>query len=114
MGNANAQIDTCISSLEPPLRGIATRLRSLLDAGLGPASATIWHGHPVWMAGRTPLAGFKAYAKHVTLMIWHGQGIDDPSGRLTTNANMGTLKLAFPADLDADAVSGWLASAHPA
>ena len=118
MGNANAQIDTridtYISELEPPLRDIATRLRSLLDAGLGFEGATIWHGHPVWMAAKTPLAGFKAHTRHVTLMIWHGHGIDDPSGRLTTNAHMGTLELAVPADLDADAIAGWLASAHPA
>jgi hypothetical protein len=114
MAKRNAPIDTYISALEPPMRDIATRLRSLLDAGLGHAGATIWHGHPVWMAGKAPLAGFKAYAKHVTLMIWHGHGIDDPTGRLTTNAHMGTLKLASPADLDADAVSGWLSSAHQA
>ena len=46
-------------------------------------------------------------------MIWHGEGIDDPSGRLATNTHMGTIKLACPGDVDAAAVSGWLGSAHP-
>jgi hypothetical protein len=114
MAKKNAPIDTYIGALEPPLRDIAKRLRTLLDAGLGDAGARIWHGHPVWLAGRAPLAGFKAHTKHVTLMIWQGRGIDDPTGRLTTNTHMGTLKLALPADLDADAVPGWLASAHGA
>lgn len=110
--DTHPDIDDHLAALGAPARGIATQLRSLLDAALPDAEARLWHGHPVWMAGRQPLAGFKAHSGHVTFMIWHGGPVDDPAGRLAIGPHMATVKLRADDDVDAPAFAGWLHAAH--
>ncbi len=107
-------IDDYLDSLAEPARGIAAQLRSLVDAALPDADAKLWHGHPVWMAGRKPLAGFKAYTAHVTFMIWHGRPIAGDTARLESGPHMATVKVRTAADIDPTAFAGWIRAAHAA
>jgi hypothetical protein len=97
-------------TVQPPLRPIVERLTELLDAGLPGAEGTVWHGHPVWKAGAAPVAGFKAFTAWVTLLLWQGQRIDDPSGTLTPSGagQMASIKIASLAEIDEAAINAWL------
>lgn len=110
----HADIDEYLESLENPSRDIGDELRTILDDVLGNATGTLWHGHPVWLSGKKPLAGFKAYASSVTFMIWHGNPISDATGRLRSNAHMATVKLASTSDIDRRTFQRWLRTAHAA
>jgi hypothetical protein len=107
-------IDDYLDSLAEPARGIGAQLRSLVDAALPDADAKLWHGHPVWMAGMKPLAGFKAYTAHVTFMIWNGSPIADDSARLEQGPHMATVKVRAAADIDRTTFAGWIRAAHAA
>lgn len=90
---------------------ICAELERVLNAALERATGTIWHGHPVWMIGKTPVAGFKASSKFVTFMIWRGQEIDAPLSP-TGSFSMAVAKPASVDAIDADAYTGWLRSAE--
>lgn len=107
MTTATATVDDYIAGLEEPLSSVARTLRDHLDANLAGTEGHIWHGHPVWMAGKNPVAGFKAYPKHVTLMLWRGQDITEdlaPAG----SDRMATLKITNPAELHGPTLRQWL------
>lgn len=108
-----ATIDEYVHELDPTLSEVATVLADSLTAGLPGAEGVVWHGHPVWMDGKTPVAGFKAAATWVTLLLWQGRRIDDPSGRLaaTGSAQMASARFASVDDVDPAQLRGWLAQA---
>lgn len=54
---ASTPVTTYVAGLAPPLREVAERLVEVLDAGLEGRDGVMWHGHPVWMDGKTPVAG---------------------------------------------------------
>lgn len=93
------------AGLEVPFAEIARSLTAQLDAALPDATGQVWHGHPVWMRGKEPIAGFKAYPRWVTFMIW-GE-VDDPSGTLEQGPRMATVKLTAADQLDD--ISRWVA-----
>lgn len=103
-------IDEYISSLSDDLQPVGQRLTEIIAEGLPGAEGVIWHGHPVWMSGRTPVAAFKAHTSHLTFMIWKGQEITDRSGRLhaSGSATMADLKVTSIEDIDADLFLNWL------
>ena len=107
---ASTPVTTYVAGLAPPLREVAERLVEVLDAGLEGRDGVMWHGHPVWMDGKTPVAGFKAYGAYVTLMLWQGQRIDDATGRLTASgsAQMASTKIATVDDIEESSISSWL------
>ncbi len=107
---AASTIDEYRTTVPAPLTGVADTLRDLLEAELAGAEGSVWHGHPVWRIGSTPVAGFKAHRSHVTLMLWRGAEIDDPSGRLerSGSSTMASVKLASTADIDPPTVRSWL------
>lgn len=107
---ASTPVATYVAGLAEPLREVAERLVEIFDESLPGRDGAMWHGHPVWMDGKTPVAGFKAYTSYVTLLLWQGQRIDDPTGRLSASgsAQMASTKIATVADLEADSVAGWL------
>lgn len=107
---ASIPVSTYVAGLAEPLREVGGRLVEILDSGLVGREGVMWHGHPVWMDGKTPVAGFKAYSSYVTLMLWQGQRIEDPTGRLAAagSAQMASTKIATVADLEADTVLSWL------
>lgn len=61
----------------------------------------------------TPIAGYKAYSSHVTLMLWRGADIDDPTGRLQRSGppGMASVKLRGVDDVDEAALRSWLRQA---
>lgn len=109
-----ATIDDYIAGLEAPNNIIAEALRAHLDTGLPDAVSQVWHGHPVWMIGNTPIAGFKAYPKYVTLMLWRGQSINDDTETLAPSGSgdMATLKIADTDGFDGEALDDWLRQAR--
>ena len=110
----HTDIDDYLGSVTEATRGIGSELRAVLDDALPKADGTIWHGHPVWMSGKAPLAGFKAYSTHVTFMIWHGKPISEPTGRLQSGTHMATVKIRSAAEIDRRAFRSWLLAAHAA
>ncbi|MFB2555243.1 DUF1801 domain-containing protein [Herbiconiux liangxiaofengii] len=94
------------------LRSICEALTAVLDENLERAQATVWHGHPVWMIGSTPVAGFKAASKWVTVMLWRGQDIDAPGLTPTGSSRMGSLKVSALGELDPEALGAWLRAAE--
>jgi hypothetical protein len=107
-------VDEYISALATGERVVAERLQELLDEQLPEATAQLWHAHPVWMAGSTPIAGFKAYPKYVTLMLWGGKRMSDPSSRLEASAgttDLASVKFAHVDEIDDDLVRDWLSQA---
>jgi hypothetical protein len=84
-------------------------LRELLDANLPQATGRVYHGHPIWLVDKTMVAGFKAYTSYVTFMLWDGQDVDDPTGRLQPGARrMASVKLRDESDVDTAAFTSWL------
>jgi hypothetical protein len=103
-------IDEYIAALEEPLASIAKSLRSSLDKGLPELTAAVWHGHPVWMRDRTPIAGFKAYPRYVTVMLWRGGEIVDPTGQLMPagTGQMTAIRYRSVGEIDHTQVVSWL------
>jgi hypothetical protein len=105
-----ATVDDYIEALPEPLRETAERAREVIAGELG--DGVIWHGHPVWMIGTTPVALLKAYATYVTFGLFQGQLVEDPSGRLEPAARlMAAVRLRAAADVDESLFSGWLREA---
>jgi hypothetical protein len=106
-------IDAYLDGLDPAQREIADALVPVLEESATDAVGQVWHGHPVWLIDGTPVAGFKAYPRYVTFMIWGGHLIADESGRLERGARMGTVKLSSVDEVDAELFSQWLQQADP-
>lgn len=109
-----ATIEEYIATLGSPNNAIAAALRSHLDTGLPDAVGQLWHGHPVWMMDKTPIAGFKAYPKYVTFMLWRGQSINDDTEALAPSGSgdMATLKISDTESFDGEALDDWLRQAR--
>ncbi len=110
----HSNINRYLADLPPATRRIGKELRAVIDSALPDATASIWHGQPVWMRDKSPLAGFKAYSTYVTFMIWNGKSISDSTGRLQPGSRVATVKLHAPSDIDHEAFTGWLKAAHDA
>jgi hypothetical protein len=104
-----ATVDEYLDSLPDDLATLGRTLRAQLDAALPRSEGQIWHGHPVWLSAKTPVAGFKAYPAYVTLLLWRGQEIEDPSGRLEAAGagTMSSVKLRSGSDLDLPLQADW-------
>jgi hypothetical protein len=103
------------AALAGPLQDVAERLTALIDAGTTAGERSLegklWQAQPVWMQGRTPVIGFKAFPRWVTLMIWNRDGspaVSDASGTLEAGPRMATRKFASAADLDNDLIASWV------
>ncbi|MGI8404305.1 MAG: DUF1801 domain-containing protein [Thermomicrobiales bacterium] len=97
-------IEEYIESLAESLREIATQLRPLMDKEFPKATGKVWHGHPMWMVGKHPVAGFKAYTSYVTYMIWRGQEHSEAA----VPRDMASHKLASVADIEEVQAADWL------
>lgn len=99
-----ADVDRSVEGLAEPVRAIAERTRSVVDAALPDVPAGLWHGHPAWSTGapgKGPVCLVKAYAGYVTLGFWKGQALTDPSGRLEAGSReMASAKLRSLDDID--------------
>lgn len=104
-------VDEYVEALAGALGVIAARARGVIEAALG--EGRVWHGHPVWFAGATPVVLIKAYSSYVTFGLFQGQLIADASGRLEPGAReMASLRLRSVADIDETLFTGWLRQVH--
>ncbi|GAA3591256.1 hypothetical protein GCM10022198_13910 [Klugiella xanthotipulae] len=102
-------LDDYIAALDPAQQEISVALRSLLDSALPEAAGQLWHAHPVWLLARAPVAGFKAYPRYVTFMIWNASPIVDTSGTLVPGPRMATARFTSISDIDEKSIRNWLA-----
>ena len=73
-----AAIAQYTKSLAPPHAAVCKTLHREIDAALPSATSKLWHAIPVWFVGEHPVVGYKATAKHVTLLFWNGQAFGEP------------------------------------
>lgn len=99
-----------LAGLPEHQRALASELVTLLDTGLPETTGQLWHGHPVWLAEKQPIAGFKGFPRYLTFMLWQGQKINDDSGLLTPSgsAQMAVLKLSGLEELNSELLSSWI------
>lgn len=102
-----------ISAQPQPVCDIGHVVAGIVDEELPDATASLWHGHPTWRHGRAPVAQVKAYTRHVTLGVWRGAAVEDPSGRLVAGGGeqMASVKLRTLDDVDPELFAGWLRQA---
>jgi hypothetical protein len=104
-------VDEYLGGLPAEQANIASILRIHLTAGLPDAQEELWHGHPVWMIGRDAIAGFKAFPRWVTLLLWHPAKISDPNRLLTPSGGAGSLlalKLVGTESVDSAQLDRWI------
>ena len=106
-------VDEYLAKVPDPLRDVATAARRVIDEALPAAAGSVWHGHPVWKVGSTPVALLKAYPAYVTFGLFQGQDVADPSGRLVaTSRRMAVVKLRAVDEIDATLFDSWLRQAE--
>jgi hypothetical protein len=91
---------------------VAERLAERLERGLPDAEGRIWHGHPVWMDGANPVAGYKAFPKWVTVLFWKGQLFTGSAGLTPSGSGqLASVKVTALAELDTLPLDDWVARA---
>ena len=95
-----------VSELQAAVTGI-------LDGELPEATTKLYHGIPVWCVGDEPTIGLKPAKAHLSVLFFRGQRIGDATGDLVASGSfeMASVKLASAADLDEDALRGWVQAA---
>ena len=104
-------VDEYLDTLPTEHQKIAAILREHLTAGLPETKEQLWHGHPVWMSGKDPIAGFKEYPRWVSLLLWKPSKISDPDNLLTPSGGTGsvlTLKLTDADNVDTVQLDRWI------
>lgn len=94
--------------LDDALGTIAETLQQHIDDGLPGAEGRVWQGHPVWLKGKDPIIGYKAFPRWVTFMIWNPE-VSDPTGELTAGNRMSTVKYESADQIDTNALDTWIA-----
>jgi hypothetical protein len=85
----------------------------ILDSELPDATSKLYHGIPVWCVGDQPTVGLKPAKAHLSVLFFRGQRIADATGALVASGSfeLASVKLASAADLDEDALRGWVRAA---
>ncbi|ROQ39888.1 hypothetical protein EDF46_1523 [Frondihabitans sp. PhB188] len=109
---SDAKVSAYLDAQPPELADVGSVLRDVLDTSLVRAEGTLWHGHPVWMIGKTPVAGFKAYPKYVTLLIWRAAELPAHEGLQLNASGLGSTKLSSSAAISRAHLSALLAEAE--
>src|SRR5688572_25707525 len=107
-----ATVDAYVDAQSDPMKEVARALVASIDgASLG--SRAVWYGHPVWSLGPQPADGpvvyIKAYTRHVTLGFWNVDAIIDERRIKVGGNNMGSVKVAEAAAVQALPVATWIA-----
>jgi hypothetical protein len=98
-------------SLPPNLKATCRALQVQIEESLPKATSKIWHAMPVWFVGETPVVGYKAAAKHVTLLFWNGQAFSDPTLVPAGKYKAAQIKYQAVADIDVKRLKHWLKKA---
>ena len=85
----------------------------ILDGELPEATTKLYHGIPVWCVGDEPTIGVKPAKAHLSVLFFRGQRIADATGTLVGSGSfeMASVRLASAADIDEDALRGWVRAA---
>ena len=94
--------------LDDALGTVAETLQRHIDDTIQGAEGKVWQGHPVWLRGKDPVVGYKAFPRWVTFMIWN-PAVPDPTGTLTEGPRMSTIKYSSVDQIDPNALDTWLA-----
>lgn len=110
-------VEEYLEDLAEPFRQVGERMRTIIDLALPESPAALWHGAPTWSLGpapgRSPICHLTARPRYLTFGLWHGQDIDDPSGRLEPGARrMASVKLHTMEDVDEVMFDLWLRDAR--
>jgi hypothetical protein len=109
--SSDATITRYSAALSPGLKAICRVLQAQIDEHLPRATSKIWHAMPVWFVGESPVLGFKASTKHVTLLFWNGQAFEDsllvPAGKYKA----AQIKYMDASEIDEKKLRHWLRKA---
>ena len=108
-------VESYLASLAGPTREVVDALVDVIEAALPHARSLVWDGHPVWSLdapGTAPVCMVTATPAGVTLGLFRGHEVDDPSGRLVAPAGTIAHVTFRTADsVDPAVVADWLAQA---
>ena len=106
-------IDGFFAKQPPPLRAIATELRTIIEATVPTAASSIKWGMPFFSVDGKMVCAIGAHKAHVNLILaGPPNAFADPKGRLTGEAKGGRhLKLTSVAELPRKEVQGWVRTA---
>lgn len=112
--NPDQAVTGYVNGLAEPLRAVAASLQTIIDGAVSSAEGRVWQGHPVWLIGKQPVVGFKAFPRYVTVMFWK---VADTSGgspgfELVAGPRMSTVKVAAVDQLDDAAIVTWVQRAE--
>jgi hypothetical protein len=109
-------VEEYLSAQPQPVCDIGHALAVLVGEALPEARPSLWHGHPTWKLGKAPAVLVKAYTRHVTLALWRGSQVTDPSGRLVPSGaqQMAAVKLRAVDEVDPELFADWLRQARDA
>lgn len=104
------------AAIDGDLQEVAEQLTDLIETNLVGLEGKLWQAQPVWMDGKTPVIGFKAFPRWVTLMIWNRDGapaVEDATGTLESGPRMSTRKFSREEEIDGALVAGWIRQVSP-
>ncbi len=106
-------IDDFFAKQPPPLRAIATELRSIIEATVPGASSSMKWGMPFFSVDGKMVCAIGAHKAHVSLILsGPPNAFADPKRRLTGEAKGGRrLNLTSVAELPRKEVQGWVRTA---
>jgi len=104
------------AAIDGDMQEVAERLTDLIETNVVGLEGRLWQAQPVWMDGKTPVVGFKAFPRWVTLMIWNrtsdgAPAVEDGSGTLEFGSRMATRKFSSPDEIDEALVAAWVQQA---
>lgn len=110
---AAASIDAYLDAADLRVAGVARMLRTLVESELPGTPSRMYQGIPVWSIAGTPSIGIKANTKDVALLLFRGQRVLDPTGRLTPSGSfeLASTKLATTDDVDETVIRDWIRQA---
>ena len=81
-------------ALPKDLAAICKKLRTEINATLPKTTCKVWHGHPVWFVGESPVVGYSPKVKKgISLLFWNGQSFKEP--KLQTIGKFKAAELLF-------------------
>jgi hypothetical protein len=104
------------AAIDGDMQEVAERLTDLIETNVVGLEGRLWQAQPVWLDGKTPVVGFKAFPRWVTLMIWNrppdgAPAVADDSGTLESGPRMATRKFSRPDEIDEVLVAAWVQQA---
>ena len=113
----HVSVEEYLADLAEPFRQVGERMHTIIDLALPESPARLWHGEPTWSLGpepgQGPICHLRADPLHLTFGLWHGQDIEDPTGRLEPGPDRSaSVALRTMDDVDEVVFDVWLREAR--